>query len=572
MNSSNDKSNANDNNNYYYSILDGGYDGEARAQMGELERAKEQSRTALELVTAKIEDLQKEQSLISQMLNEKENQLKELQMIDGNQATMKESVFQEHQVRLNDESQLQLGDDHEDEDKKIKQLKQETDNRLLEIQQAIRDKDMLLQSLQKDTQEQQETIHELQKVFEDLQSSSGTNLYQKLEEKETDVRDLEIQLSNIQKTLTDSEEAHLELEEEWNDREDLVADAEADATEKLAVLQKKLERYDSEISKRNKEQAEIRKATSERLETIRQDVLDVLTTDDCHTYMHAIQNSLQQLQTKEDELTNLLVCRLEERRKLLPTILQLEMLHQKCSHMTRKMHSLIDILDRKSRYSPESEACDIPLDQIVFLEENIVSGFEDALEELDIRLENLEQKVMDEAGESVAAATTALEKLRSTMTMKLRQMARSLPAMDTERSRRNTVAAVADQERRNSQRGLRLQALQSAISTKEDKLKRVEDELVQFESDDSSDSNQSLGEREKKQMSILEEELKVLTSGINEKERMIEAIQDITSERRQAEASLLNELRIVYKHNIIHDNDFGEEDRYLLKNINGSTL
>ena len=161
---------------------------DSRLQMSnELERLKEQSRIALEQTWARVEELQEEEQQIASILVEKELRLNRLKMMTTSCSSLpmtdsQGEIRSESFRRLSGDNTLideesiptppksstaMLGGIDPDEDVRITLMYEEREDEILEIKQNLGDKELLLQSLQDDTAEQQETIFDLQKVLEE---------------------------------------------------------------------------------------------------------------------------------------------------------------------------------------------------------------------------------------------------------------------------------------------------------------------------------------------------------------------------------------------------------------------
>ena len=545
-----------------------GVDGDARMQMNtELERVKEQSRLAIDQSLARAEALRREQQRISEILNEKERKLNRLKMMKsmGNASELSKHDGDTH-VMLNDESthshSSKSGDKNAkynpDNDVRIQLMIQEREEKIHEINEIIYDKEIFLQSLQDDTEEQQETIHELQKVLEDLQAASGNNIEQKVKRKELDVEKLEEELDRLQKELTEDEQNHLELEDEWNEREDLVADTEADSADKLSMIQKKIEKYSSEIASKGQTRLEMIDDTSQRLEGMRQNFMEVLGPETCHRLMGELRTSFDILRHKEDELASALVRRMDERKALIPPTLRLEILSRQCSNALRKLSNFSDLFEAKMRHAHELQSSEVAINQINFIQDQVASSFEETTEELGLRLDNMEQHVIADGDGTVGVVKRSLEKVNYSMKARFRQLLRTLPEA-VERS--PDPVESAEMQRRSSRLCLRVQSLQSAILEKEEELKGLTAELAM--------ESEPLSEQDRKKIELLEDEIEFISKGIIEKDKMIDVIRGVTKERRDAEAYLLQELDLAYRNGIINANDFGESDQSLLEKIRG---
>ena len=575
---------------------------DSRLQMSnELERLKEQSRIALEQTWARVEELQEEEKQIASILVEKELRLNRLKMMTTSCSSL---PMTDSQGEIRSESFRRLSGDNTlideesiptppksstamltggidpDEDVRITLMYEEREDEILEIKQNLGDKELLLQSLQDDTAEQQETIFDLQKVLEEVQSaSSGINMEHKVENKERVVADSEAELEALQEELTEAEQTHLELEEEWNEHEDLIADSEAEAADKLAAMQSKLEKYTSEIDTKDRYRSDMLQDASQRLKGMRKDFTKFLGRDTSHTLLGEVRRSFAGLLQKEDELAGALIRRLGERKSLIPSTLRLQIIQRQSSLALSKLSNLSKQIEAKMRQTNADGSCAGVVDQINVIQEQIASAFDEIMEELVIRLDNMESNaVEDTGGETVGAVKRSVEKLNYTIQARFRQILCALPEAaeqppdegnNPEASRqvsmRNLFLQNLDKEEkflRSSRRDLFAQSLQSSLEPKEEEVQRLEEELAFLEG-----KNGPLLEKARKAVDRLDEEVQFISRGLREKDRMIDAILSITKERRDTEAYLVEELEYVFENGIIDMSDFVHSDQKLLEKL-----
>ena len=536
-----------------------GRDDGARMQMNsELERLKEQSRIATQQTLARVNQLREEQQRISELLNEKE-----VSLLQTKARQLQSSTMDDHSAVSNDQRDVHKSLNGEspgnvsnlDDDVRIQSMIKDRDEKIMEIQEIIHDKEIFLRSLQDDTEEQQETIQELQQILEGLQSASGNGLRKKLLEKEHDLDELEDELEGLQHELTEEEQILLELEEEWHDREDHVADAEADSADNILRLQKKIEMYAIEILNMKARRTELTGGFWDRIEALRQDFMDFLGPNTCRNLMIQIHQSFEEIQRKEQDLASALLRRLDERKSLLAPMSRLEILDKECNRALRKLSSLSGILEAKMRFADDSESGDSAFEQLAAIEDQISSGFDEVTQELVLRLENLEQNVFEAEDGTVEAVERSIEKLNVTIQTKFRQVLSALAdsAPDLEEDK-------AEFERKRSHRILRFDSMLSSLTQKQEELKRLEKEL-----DDDDHKSEETSDDDKKKIALLEEEIEFISSGLREKDSMISTIMNVTKERRDAEAYLVEELQLAYEKGIIRASDFGELDESLLE-------
>lgn len=525
----------------------GGDDGAARLQImsSELERLKEQSRIAIQQSVARVEQLQEEQQRISAILNEKEERLQQAKILQQQEAMMNDNSAGQSDRRGSNGVDSKLNDDV-----RIQLMIQERDEKLLEIQEIINDKETFLRSLQDDTEEQQETIQELQQILEGLQSTSGESLRMKLLEKERDVDDLEDELDELQQKLSEAEQQQLELEEEWNDREDLVADAEAEYADKLSRLQNKIEMYSREIETMRASREELKDSALQRLEAMRQDCMEFLRPETCHNLMMQIHQSFEEIQRKEQELASALVRRLDERKLLIPPALRLEILDQQCSNALRKLGDLREVLDAKLRFADNADIAEGIYDLLDAIQDQIASGFDEIAQELVLRLDNLEENVFEAEDGTVEAVQGSMDKLNVAIQTKFRQVLSALSESPPDPVDRQAVI-----EHQSSERSLHSVVLEYSVALKGGELETQKKDLPS----DDIEPEFSPDDDEKK-IALLEEEIEFISFGLSEKDKMISTIVAITNERRDAEAYLVEELQLAYAKGIICESDFSESD------------
>lgn len=537
-------------------MYNGGGDGGGSAQE-QLERFREQSRDALEQTGARVEELKLEEKRMSELLQKKEQELNRLKMMKDMNASFRipvEDVEEDMDDNLSKSSSI-TGGASIDDDVRIQLMHQEREEKILEIKEILHDKEILLQSFQDDTAEQQETIQDLQRDLEELQSQNGGNLERKVRDKENDLADFEEQLEALQGGLDEAQQDHLELEEEWHEREDFVADMETEAAEKLAALQKKLENYTEEIAIKEQQQTEMLEQASEALEGMRQDFMEFMGPDTSHTLVLGLRKRFESLRAKEVELSDVLMGRLEDKSELTPASERLEKLSQRLNCQLQKFGDLSEEINEVMHHSSREGGEEV-VDQMNSIQESIAAAFDEGIEELTIRLDNMEDNAEDDGDENVGDVERAITKLNFTIQGRFRQLLRMLPAAE-ERPLSPKGGSSGTGER---QRNLRVESLQSAAEEKEGELKQLGEELrrIEEETDDQV-------EKSKKQVDVLDDEIKFIAHGISEKDRIVGVVCDITKERKNAEAGLMKELAFVYDNGIVKDSDFGESEQHLLE-------
>jgi hypothetical protein len=528
-----------------------GGDDVARMQMSsELERLKEQSRVAIHQSVTRVEQLQEEQRRISAILNEKEEMLQQAKTRHLNAAKMNDNAAGSSDLHGSNDNGSTLNTDV-----RIQLMIQERDEKMREIQEIINDKEVFLRSLHDDTEEQQETIQELQQILEGLQSASRDGLRMKVLEKERDVDDLEDELDELQQKLSEADQRQLELEEEWNDREDLVADAEAESADKLSRLQEKVEMYSSEIESMRVLLEELKDSALQRLEAMRQDCMEFLGPETCHSLMILIHQSFEEIQRKEQELASALVRRLDERKLLIPPALRLEILDQQCDNALRKLGDMREVWDAKMRFADSSEIAEGTYDLLDAIQDQIASGFDEIAQELVLRLDNLEENVFEAEDGTVEGVQRSMEKLNFAIQAKFRQILRALSDSPPDPVEQRAVI-----EQQSSQHSVQFDVVEYSVPLKGEELERLEKDVA---SDDVE--TEFLSDSDKKKIALLEEEIEFITFGLREKDRMISTIVAIAKEREDAEAYLVEELQLAYKKGIIFESDFSESDNSFLE-------
>jgi chromosome segregation ATPase len=543
------------------------YNGGGGSAQDELERVKEQSRVALEQTWTRMEELQEEETRMGKLLQEKEQQLERLKMMKSMSASKRIGLNDQdgHSDEGSSDDSISKGSatggqsssvSSLDQDVRIQLMHQEREEKILEIKEILHDKEILLQSFQDDTAEQQETIHEQQQILEQLQAQNGCNLEAKARDKEQTILDLMDEFELLQESLTEAQQDHLELKEEWHEREDLMADLETEAVEKMGELQKKLEFYKEDTITKEQEQTEMLQRSVEVLEAMRQDFMEYMGPETSHNLVSDLRKRMKNLREKEDALARLLVGRLENKNELTPAAEKMEKLSRKLFDQLRKLGDLSEQVNDKMRYASDVEDEQDVVNKINAIQEHIAKAFDESVEELTVRLENMENTIEDDGDENIGNIKRDITKLNYTIQARFRQFLRALPEA------RVRISSTNIDIEGGRQRALRIDQLHSSVEDKEGELKKVEDELhkVENESDDRVDEV-------KKKAELLDDEVKFIEDGMMEKNRIIAAVVDIEKERRDAEAFLMEELEHVYDKGIVKDDDFGESEKYLLEKL-----
>jgi predicted nucleic acid-binding Zn-ribbon protein len=545
----------------------------------ELDRVKQQSRVALEQTWARVEQLQREEEEMSEALARKEEQLHAIKTAKSmssvpndspkfsrrnsaasrrNSSNSAASAGSRGDIDTSAVSQRRRSNPNPgDEDVRIHLMRQEREDKVREIEELIYDYEIQLQSLQEETVEQQETIQELQRELEELQGQSRPiDLHEKVDDKARYAEELEEELDALHAELSESQRDHLDLEEEWNDREDLVAEAETKSMDELQKMQQELEKYTQETQIRDSTKSEMMQYASESFEEIRQDLMENHGPDTSHNLVLQLRKDFDTLQEKEDELAHVLVDRLEERNGLLPLVDALKKSNRDASKVLAKIIEVKELFEAKTRYAQE-DLSEYTRNQINSVQEHIVSSFEEILEVLGSCQDNLEGSVEQESSdEHIVALSQSVDTLNYTIHARFRQILRVLPD-PTDNPAKNVDSVDLDVSLGDT----RIHTLQEALGRKETELKDLEGELAKMEESVSEEFSKA-----KKKADLYEREVDSLANDLKEKDKIIDAIRAIIRERKNSESLLFEELEFVYRNGIINDETFEEEkDRPLLE-------
>lgn len=546
----------------------------------ELLRLREQSRQALEASWTRIEELQKELDETNTKLRELERQIVAVRMMRSSflsesmklgirsgdssgadslrRGSMGSSVAMQHRGSVGSnvpqapkvqqrgslgsvlkrfstggKTQPSVGVD----DVRINLMYQEREEKIKELNDQIAKKEEELAELQDKTSKQQETIQRLNVTLEELEAPHlCKSLAVQLKQQKAFAEKLTEELSTAQNTLTDKQSEHQSLEEEWHDSEDRLADAEANSSTFLEQLQRKLRRYNEESAEAATKRTHMIQAAQESLEELRQDLLDYMGPDSCQDIIREVKSQFQGLLKKEEELATLLVDRIQERKELSSALDSLNTVHGAIRDLLKAMLTLANRIENLGP-AEDTETPNHPHEAVQFVS-YLQKQVSTVVQEITRNLEALVASKQDDAEEGCvriecSKLTQTSDRLTYTIQAKTRQMLRTLPDADTT-PKEESLEREEEVERVSPEMVARFQA---RVGQKEEELAALQQDIQTIETKTREDS-----ERANDKADTLEDEIQFLLHGLDEKDRMIAAVSGVIDERRDAEASLLDEI------------------------------
>jgi len=540
----------------------------------ELLLLREQSRQALEASWSRIEELQKEVDATNRKLAELEQQLSGVRTMRSSMA-MGESLsmlvspeVSSHLRRLSTGSSVVLKQEKpkasnmqprgslgamlqrmsigggakeksslpEMEDVRITLMHQEREAKIKELNEQIAKKEEEITALQDDTSKQQETIQRLNIALEELEAPHlCKSLAEQLKEQVTLEEKLKNELETVQKELTDRQMEHHTLEEDWHDCEDRLADAESNSSNFLENLQRKLRRYNEESSEAATSRTHMIQSAQETLESLRQDLMDYMGPDSCQALVRDVKTGFEGLRQKEEELALLLVDRINERRELTPALYNLSKAHRETRNLVKSLLTLTNRIEQLfplMKHADDSEDHN-PHEAVQFvanLQKQVTTVVQDLTQSLQLLVDSKQEEVVE--GECIRVECTKLtqtsDRLTYTIQAKTRQMLRTLD---------DSTPAPPTDDAANQVAPEMIVRFQARVTQKEATLAALQQDIHGIEGRTQEDS-----ERANSKAETLEEEIQFLLHGLDEKDRMIAAVSGVIDERRETEATLLDEI------------------------------
>ena len=437
----------------------------------------------------------------------------------------------------------ELPQEDSEESRRVQLMIHERDEKVQELTQGLEEKEEELQQLQHETSLQQSTIQKLNAELEALEAPHRlVSLQREVDGMRDMIQELEEELEDEQNEMSEAQQTHLALEAEWHDLEDLVADSEVNSESNLVYLNTKLQKYRQESDAKEMRRNFFLLSSQESLESMRQDLMDHLAVPACTRLIKTLQDQREVLIQKEQDLSSLLMTRLDERASLSNSIKAIEKLNTLFLKLLKKVEKKKEKLDRIEDLGHFSEDLDATtaFNQLEYLIQQLDDNVIAIQDELSARAKAIEEGVTIQTSESpgkVAKLALDGEKLAFSIVAKMRQAEQSLPDAVSKAG----MIRITENDKLIKQ-------LEEKVHNQEKNLESFETELGSLACAISTDlENEGSSHRE------MEEELKFMQYGIKEKDRIIETIEAIISDREKSELSLMGEIEDLRDHGEISE-------------------
>jgi hypothetical protein len=381
----------------------------------------------------------------------------------------------------------------EDKEEELEQMRHETECQQLEIQKVNAELEKLeaphrLESLQREVSEKGNKIHELQQEIE-------VALYE----------------------MTEEQHRHLTLENEWDEQEDLVDDAESNSATYLMDLNVKLQNYRDESEAKVATRSYFILSSRESVESMRQNLMEHLTPTVCTRMIKALQDQLESLLQKEQDLSSFLMDRIVEKVSLATPKTNIEKLNVKCAKLLHRIKGLLEEFDRISNVAHLSEERDVTdaVDQLENLRQLVTDNLLNLQVELASRSQAIEDQFTTPAAESVNKLARDGERLAFTIIAKVRQVTRCLPNAVNKAG----IIQIAKNVKEIAQLEERVKNQERNLESFETQLRTLVGTIVEDVSEMSTKQKE------------LEETKTFMFYGLKEKDRILQAIDAIIIDR-----------------------------------------
>lgn len=433
--------------------------------------------------------------------------------------------------------------DDSDEHRRIQLMIHERDDKVQELTEGLTEKEEQLQQLQHETTLQQFTIQKLNAELEALEAPHRLmSLQREVDGMSDKILELEEELEDAQNEMSEAQQTHLTLEAEWHELEDLVADSEVNSETNLVSLNTKLQKYRQESNAKEMRRNFFLLSSRESLESMRQDLMDHLAAPACTRLIKTLQDQRDVLIQKEQDLSSFLMTRLDERASLSNSTRAIEKVNtffSKLLHKVEKQQEKLDRIESLGHFSEELDAT-TAFNHLEYLVQQLDDNVIDIQDELSSRAKAIEEGFIVQTAESAGkAAKLALdgEKLAFSIVAKMRQAEKSLPDAV---SKAGMIRITENDEL--------IKQLAEKVHNQEKNLESFETELDSLACTISRDL-----ENKKSSYREMEEELKFMQYGLREKDRIIETIEAINSDREKSVLVLMGEIEDLRNHGEISE-------------------
>jgi len=422
-----------------------------------------------------------------------------------------------------------------------KTIEQEQDESLRELTEKFRRKQNALETLQRTTAIQQDTCQQLQKELDTLQANTPdglATLHHKVEEKEALIKKLEEEVHIAQDTLSERHLEHQELEAQLLTLEDLAASTEAEEAAKLEELRQEFLKTESETKRKEEVLLKSDARIGEMLEQVRQHLMEFLPHQFCQTTMTSLTKRFDKLRKLEEQLSLILVGRMQEEEYLEDCIERMSKSKESASR------SLVNVSDLFKKYPQVQDLVgEKNPEGISFL------GDLEELSDLQVRVCDILSKVQDELSHRMHVMngkTRGRKKkefsMKDAAQMELKVRAMQLNSSGRERRRlsNNSNASGVTNDYVNGdleQKDAEIASLKANTKEQGETMESLKAQLKDIRSKSRTESEAAL-----QLLQSLQQDLKSIVDGLNEKDHMVTTLTELLKVRKSNEEALTTEL------------------------------
>lgn len=205
----------------------------------------------------------------------------------------------------------------------------EQDKRMMleELETKLQGKEAAIETLERTTSLQDQTIKDLEAELERLKqlteeeeqraSAEMDNMRDEIKDNEDKAIELEQKVAEAERTLMARREREGQLRDELNTMEENVRKVDAEAAETILDLEEKLAKSSASQARYEEQNREMKKSMDEALEALRKDLMEFLPDGSSDNLIQELMDQFAALREKEEQLGEVLVERMQERQETL---------------------------------------------------------------------------------------------------------------------------------------------------------------------------------------------------------------------------------------------------------------
>ena len=262
--------------------------------------------------------------------------------------------------------------------------------------------------------------------------------------------------------------------------------------------------------------------------------MEHLTPAVCTRMIKALQDQLESLLQKEQDLSSFLMDRIVEKETLATPKMNIEKLNVKCAKLLHRIKGLLEDFDRISNVAHLSEERDVTdaVDQLENLRQLVTDNLLNLQVELASRSQAIEDQSTTPAAESVNKLALDGERLAFTIIAKVQQVTRSLPNAVNKAG----IIQIAKNVKEIAQLEERVKNQERNLESFETQLRTLVGTIVEDVSEMSTKHKE------------LEETKTFMIYGLKEKDRILQAIDAIIIDRESSVELLIQEIQDLLIH------------------------